>query len=96
MEERIAQSEAEAEAATEMNREFQGDMLKERFAKLETEAGADIELLELKKKMGLVPPEPAGTPATRVAEVDKPAAVDDMAELEAALADLKARELGHE
>lgn len=94
VEERIVQAEAEAEAATEMNREFRGDMLKERFAALENDAGADLELMELKKKMGILPPEPVSAPATRVAEASP--ADDDMAELEAALSDLKARELGTE
>ena len=96
MEERIAQSEAEAEAATEMNREMSGDILKDRFAALENDAGADMELVALKKKMGLIAPEPAPAPATRVADEGAAAVNDDMAELEAALSDLKARELGQE
>lgn len=93
MEQKIAQSEAEAEAAAEMNKEFRGDMLKERFAELEHDAGADLALTELKRKMGVLPPEPVA-PAARVAEAPAEESADEMAELEQALAELKARESG--
>ena len=90
MEQKIGQAEAEAEAAGEMNREFAGDMLKQKFDALEKDAGADEALDELKRKMGLLPPAESAAVAARV-ETEE-GELDDMAELEAALQDLKARE----
>jgi phage shock protein A len=60
---KIDQIEAEAEAATEIQEEYSGDSLASKFSSLEKTAGAEEELLALKRKMGLLPPEPA--PALR-------------------------------
>ncbi|MGD8858724.1 MAG: PspA/IM30 family protein [Myxococcales bacterium] len=92
LERKVDQAEAEADAASELNREMTGDVLKQQFAELESDAGADEALLELKRKMGLAPAEAAPAVAARVEE---PAAEEEdaeLAELEAALAELKARE----
>lgn len=90
MEQKIDQAEAEADAQSELNREMGGDVLKRQFADLEANAGADEALLELKRKMGLAPAEAAPI----AARVEQPASEDEaeMAELEAALAELKSRE----
>ncbi|MCS6856984.1 MAG: PspA/IM30 family protein [Sandaracinaceae bacterium] len=90
MEQKIEQREAEVEARTELSDEFSGDTLRNRFAKLEATAGAEAELEALKREMGLLPPV-----ETR-ARVEPQAAISDadMAELEAALEELKKREQG--
>lgn len=90
MEQKIVQAESEAEAAGEMNREFQGDMLKDKFAQLEHSAGADQALEDLKRKMGVLPA--AETPAVATRVETEPEEAGDMAELEAALEELKLRE----
>ena len=55
---KIDQLEAEAEAGAELQEEYSGDVLASRFANLEKTAGADEDLMALKRKMGLAPPEP--------------------------------------
>jgi phage shock protein A len=93
LEKKVEQAEAEADAHSEINREMGGDVLKQRFEELEDEAGADEALLALKRKMGVLPPETAPAVAARVEEA--PSAEDaELAELEEALAELKAREGG--
>jgi len=92
MEGKIVQAEAEAEAAGELNEEFQGDILKEKFAELEQGAGADEQLEALKRKMGILPTEEEAPVAARVAP--QSAEELEMAELDAALDELKAREAG--
>lgn len=91
MTEKIDQIEAEAEAGAELSEEYSGDVLKHKFAKLEATAGADAELEELKREMGLIeaeaPPVEARVEAEE-AEMD----AEEMAELEAALDELKRRE----
>jgi phage shock protein A len=102
MSQRIDQIEAEAEAGAEVAEEATGDVLRMRFDKLEATAGADQELEELKKKMGLAPEEEevsAAQPAiaARVAGDDDdeaPPSEEELAELEAALEELKTREAG--
>ncbi|MCC6876624.1 MAG: PspA/IM30 family protein [Sandaracinaceae bacterium] len=93
MAEKIDQIEAEAEAGAELSEEYSGDVLKSRFAKLEATAGADAELEALKREMGLIEAE-APAVSTRVeAKAEEPALdADEMAELEAALEELKRRE----
>jgi phage shock protein A len=88
LERKIDQAEAEADAEVELGREMTGSTVKQRFDDLERDASADEALAALKQKMGLAPPTPV---ATRVAE---PVTEDDaeLAELESALAELKARE----
>lgn len=91
MAEKIDQIEAEVEAGAELSEEYSGDVLKSRFAKLEQTAGADAELEALKREMGLIEAEPPPVSArveTAEAEMDE----EEMAELEAALEELKRRE----
>src|SRR6186713_3230356 len=62
MAQRVERIEAEAEAGAELAEEYSGDVLAQRFQKLEVTAGADQDLLELKRKMGLAPPAPEPAP----------------------------------
>jgi len=106
MEQKINQIESEAEAATELAEEYSGDTLKNQFDKLEATAGAEDDLLALKRKMGMAPAAPASAPAPtaqaaaapmRVAQ-DAPPPVEEKlseheeAELTAALAELEAQD----
>lgn len=93
MAEKIDQMEAEAEAAGEIAEEASGDVLRSKFANLEATAGADAELLALKQEMGLAPAPAAEAPAVEE-DVEAEMDAEEMAELEAALAELKERELG--
>lgn len=54
MSERIEQNERKALAAAELSEELEGDQLQKQFAALEYKADADTQLLELKRKMGLL------------------------------------------
>ena len=95
---KIDQMEAEAEAEGEMQEEYTGDTLASQFTKLERTAGADEDLVALKRKMGLAPPEPTPPPQeivpTRVEAPVEPAATAaahaDQEELAAALEELEA------
>ncbi|HSN99946.1 MAG TPA: PspA/IM30 family protein [Candidatus Nanopelagicales bacterium] len=99
---KIDQIEAEAEATTELAEEYTGDTLAHKFGKLEASSGADEALLELKRKMGVAPPEaPAAEAAAqpaqmRVAGTSAPAATAipqaEQDELAAAIAELEAEE----
>lgn len=95
---RIEQMEAEAEASAQMSEEFTGDVLAHKFRELETTAGADDDLLSLKRKMGLAPPAPppevAAPAAPQVRVNEEFAALDpaEQQELAAALAELEAEE----
>jgi phage shock protein A len=63
MEERIDQNERQIKASAEIDEEFQGDRLAKDFKQLEKSAGAmsaDMQLLALKQKMGMLP---SGSPA---------------------------------
>src|SRR5687767_6660598 len=63
MEEKIDQNERQIKASAEIDEEFQGDRLAKDFKQLEKGAGsmsADMQLLALKQKMGMLP---AGAPA---------------------------------
>jgi phage shock protein A len=99
---KIEQMEAEAEASSELAEEYSGDVLAHKFGKLEQTAGADADLMELKRKMGLAPPEPpkaeprpvrveatAGAPP---AAVEPELSKEEQDELAAALAELEAEE----
>jgi len=55
---KIEQMEAEASAEAELNEEYSGDVLAHKFQQLEQTKGAEEDLLSLKRKMGLAPPEP--------------------------------------
>ncbi len=92
MAQKIDQIEAEAEASAELSEEYSGDVLKHKFSQLEATSGADADLEELKRKMGVVPAKPAvATRVEAVAEEAEPTA-EEMAELDAALDALKQRE----
>jgi len=101
MAEKIGRMEAEAEASAELAEEYSGDVLKSKFAELEMTAGADMELLAMKREMGLIPPAPDPAqvrvqPAAAPAHAYTPArSVEDLEqdELAAALAELDAEEL---
>src|SRR6202042_2890341 len=58
MAQKIDQIEAEAEASTEIAEQYTGDTLADKFGKLEQSAGTDDDLVALKRKMGVLPPEP--------------------------------------
>ncbi|WP_437964574.1 PspA/IM30 family protein [Sorangium sp. So ce260] len=98
MSNKIDQIEAEAEAAGEIAEQYTGDTLAHRFGQLEATAGADDELLALKRKMGVLPPEPppaATPPQVRVAgTAGAPSAAPqaEQDELAAAIAELEAEE----
>jgi phage shock protein A len=94
MSQKIDQMEAEAEAAGELSEEYSGDVLKHKFAQLEATSGADADLLELKKKMGLVKEEAPAVSARVDAEAEEEISEEEMAELEEALEALKQREMG--
>ena len=94
---RIEQIEAEAEAHAELNEEASGDTLAHKFRELEVTKGADEDLTSLKRKMGLLPPEPEPAKASPLRV--EPAAADSLPlnaaeqdELAQALADLEAEE----
>jgi phage shock protein A len=64
MEERIEQNERQIKASVEIDQEFSGDRLASEFKQLEASAGdatADLQLLQLKQKMGLLT---SGQPAS--------------------------------
>lgn len=83
MEQKIEQLEAEAEATREIATETTGDSLTQRFKELETTAGADEELLELKKEMGLIKEEKV------VETYQQPQTEEEIVEVEAELEELK-------
>ncbi len=56
MEEKIDDMERQALAATELAGELEGDTLQQQFEALEYHGSADSQLLELKRKMGVLPP----------------------------------------
>ncbi len=101
MSQKIDQIEAEAEASSEIAEQYTGDVLADKFGKLEQESGADDELAALKRKMGVLPPEapkeaaapkrieaspgPAPAAPSRVEQAERD-------ELAAALAELEAQE----
>jgi len=93
MENKIDQIEAEAEAASELAEEYSGDVLAHKFGQLEATAGADEDLLALKREMGMAPPaeaEPVRVEAAVQPEVELSNQEQD--ELAAALAELEEQE----
>jgi phage shock protein A len=94
---KVDQLEAEGEAAAELHEQSTGDTLAHRFNQLEITAGADEDLLALKRKMGLAPPEPAKAPPAQVRVPGAETSMPEMSkaeqdELAAALAELEAEE----
>ena len=58
MAERIEENERRALAAAEVSQDLSGDPLEREFAQLDKGGDADFRLLELKQKMGILPPPP--------------------------------------
>jgi phage shock protein A len=81
MADKIDRIEAEAEAGAEIAEEYTGDVLASKFANLEQTAGADEDLVALKRKMGILPPEPPAAEPAQV-RVDEQAASMDTSELD--------------
>lgn len=80
MAEKIESQERKAIAAAELHEEFQGDSLQRQFEALEYKGSADQALLELKRKMGMLP---AGSASeTRQIGAGGTAASDDVHEAE--------------
>jgi len=74
MSQKIDQIEAEADAQADLAEEYSGDTLSKQFEQLEHAHGAEDDLLALKRKMGILPPEepePAARPVQ--ARVEAPA-----------------------
>jgi phage shock protein A len=59
---KVEQMEAQAEAHQELSEEYSGDTLAQKFSELTATAGAEEDLVALKRKMGVLPPEPARAP----------------------------------
>lgn len=101
MAQKVDQAEAEAEASAEVAEEYSGDALAAKFGRLEQTAGADDELLALKRKMGVAPPE-APKPVAGPARIEAHGVTDavpqdavsqaERDELAAALAELEAQD----
>jgi phage shock protein A len=91
---KIDQLEAESEAQAQLNEEYSGDVLAHKIAELEATHGAEEDLVALKRKMGVLPPEPAPPPVTAVRVGAESAALDaaEQEELARALAELEAEE----
>jgi phage shock protein A len=90
---KIDQLEAEAEAGEELNEEYTGDVLASKFNNLEKKAGAEDDLAELKRKMGMLPPEEKKAEEKVQARVEAPKAEaaqrSEQDELAAALEELE-------
>jgi phage shock protein A len=94
---KIDQIEAEAEAAADLQEEYTGDVLAQKFQTLERGASADEDLAALKRKMGLLPPEeapPARAEVPKRVEAPAPptAARTEQDELAAALEEMEAEQ----
>ena len=95
---KIDQIEAEAEAGAELAEEYTGDVLAHKFGQLEASHGAEEDLTSLKRKMGVLPPEPA--PEAKPVRVEKGAELEEFGnldpqeqeELARALAELEAED----
>jgi len=95
---KIDQIEAEAEAGAELAEEYTGDVLAHKFGQLEASHGAEEDLTSLKRKMGVLPPEPA--PEAKPVRVEKGAELEEFdnldpqeqEELARALAELEAED----
>jgi phage shock protein A len=79
MEEKIADHERRLTAGAEIDEEFSGDRLAREFKQLERSAGstnADLQLLALKQKMGLLPSSPVPQSNRQLPSGDTPAEED--------------------
>ncbi len=100
---KIDTNEAAAAAESDLAEEYTGDTLSAQFQQLERTRSGDDDLVALKRKMGMLPPEEAHEPAQPVqARVEAPAPaersekVKDQEELAAALEELEAEQQGEE
>jgi phage shock protein A len=100
---KVDQIEAEAEAEGDLAEEYSGDTLTSKFKELEGKHSSDEDLVALKRKMGMLPPEEEKAPAPPVqARVEAPAVAtagagkSDQDELAAALEELEAEQQGGE
>jgi phage shock protein A len=91
---KVEQIEAQAEAQSELAEEYSGDVLAQRFGQLEASAGAEEDLVALKRKMGVLGPEPEAPPVRVEATPTRAEALDaaEEEELARALAELEAEE----
>jgi len=90
---KIDQIEAEAEATSELAEQYSGDTLAHKFGQLEASQGAEDDLMALKRKMGVLPPEaPKETAPPQVRVAGPPPTQAEQDELAAALAELEAEE----
>jgi phage shock protein A len=89
---KIEQMEAEASAQAELNEEYSGDVLAHKFSQLEQTKGAEEDLLSLKRKMGLAPPEPEAKARVEPAAASSALDAAEQEELARALAELEAEE----
>jgi phage shock protein A len=99
MSQKVDQIEAEAEAQSDLAEEYSGDVLASQFANLERKASGDDDLVALKRKMGMLPPEEAKAPAVPVqarVEAPAPAAKTEQDELAAALEEMEAEQVEQE
>lgn len=99
MSQKIDQLEAEAEAGAELAEEYTGDVLASKFSQLEKSSQADEELIALKRKMGLMPPEEAAPPPVqaRVQGSATPQVTQsEQDELAAALEELEAEQVAQQ
>jgi phage shock protein A len=95
MAQKIDQLEAEAEAQGELAEEYSGDTLATQFAQLEKTHSADDDLVALKRKMGMLPPDAAPAAAPRVqTRVEAPSQENksEQDEVAAALEELEAEQ----
>ena len=83
MSQKIDQLEAEAEAGEEVAEQLTGGDLERKFEALESGAGADQALLELKAKMGLLPQHASGSPEAAAPAAADPSVEDELAALKA-------------
>jgi phage shock protein A len=93
MAQKIDQIEAEAEAQSEIAEEYTGDRLATQFQQLERTHSADEDLVALKRKMGMLPPEEAAAPRAVQARVEAATpARSEQEEVAAALEELDAEQ----
>jgi phage shock protein A len=93
MAQKIDQIEAEAEAQTEIAEEYTGDRLASQFQQLERTHSADEDLVALKRKMGMLPPEEAPAPQAVQARVETAGQrKSEQEEVAAALEELEAEQ----
>ncbi len=103
MSQKIDQLEAEAEAESDLAEEYTGDTLASQFQQLERTHSGEDDLVALKRKMGMLPPEEAHEPAQPVqarVEASPPvtpaASKSDQDELAAALEEMEAEQVAGE